>query len=721
MPTQATIAITPGAGQFLDAVSLVIGAQTVVRETMVIADPTNPTSLAGVTVGGALQVDGSATIQPVSIGSPVTVSQATAASLNATVVFPSAQHVIIDSGTIAANNNITQWNSISLGSPSAYGTGPGAVNVIGVNAFITNTVPISGTIAATQSGTWTVGISAAQTIAVTNAGTFAVQATLAAETTKVIGTVNQGTSPWVVSCPTDIEVVQDTAADLNATVVGTGTFVVQASITTLGQQLAAASVPVVLTAAQINTLTPLTTVAVTQSTSPWIVASNLTHNGAAPSTANLGVLPALANASAPTFTEGRQVLLSTDLSGNLRTTGTFTGTITGSVTGTLTNNNAAPSTNNLGVLGFLANAADPTFTEGDLVTGSATLSGYQRVILHAETTKVIGTINIAASQTVAVTNTGTFAVQATLSAETTKVIGTVNQGTSPWVVSNGGTFAVQAAGTLTNNNAAPSTNNIGALMILANAAAPTWTEGDLVLGSADLAGFLRTNVGKWAGTTLGAPSNFGTTPGAVAVPGVNSNLFIAGSAAINTGVTGEQKVGIAGAAGGTLDTTTAAATTPLNGLATLVGYIQAAPTPTTGQSVGTQADWNGSTFVKPIRRSQTVAQATTITNSSATTTILAADGTAGVFRDISNLMITVTPAATTDLAFTATLSDGTNSYIFDMDTGALATATADPTIINLSFNPPLPATSSATLWSLTLSINTVTVHVTVVAVRQKAS
>jgi hypothetical protein len=34
---------------------------------------------------------------------------------------------------------------------------------------------------------------------VTNAGTFAVQATLAAETTKVIGTVNQGTSPWVVS------------------------------------------------------------------------------------------------------------------------------------------------------------------------------------------------------------------------------------------------------------------------------------------------------------------------------------------------------------------------------------------------------------------------------------------------------------------------------------------------------------------------------------------
>lgn len=34
---------------------------------------------------------------------------------------------------------------------------------------------------------------------VKNSGTFAVQATLAAETTKVIGTVNQGTSPWVIS------------------------------------------------------------------------------------------------------------------------------------------------------------------------------------------------------------------------------------------------------------------------------------------------------------------------------------------------------------------------------------------------------------------------------------------------------------------------------------------------------------------------------------------
>lgn len=39
--------------------------------------------------------------------------------------------------------NHTQLNSVALGSPSAYGTSPGAVNVPGVNAFITNSPSVS--------------------------------------------------------------------------------------------------------------------------------------------------------------------------------------------------------------------------------------------------------------------------------------------------------------------------------------------------------------------------------------------------------------------------------------------------------------------------------------------------------------------------------------------------------------------------------------------------
>lgn len=54
------------------------------------------------------------------------------------------------------------------------------------------TQPVSGTVTVQQS-------TAANLLAqVSNNGTFPVQATLSAETTKVIGTVNQGTSPWVV-------------------------------------------------------------------------------------------------------------------------------------------------------------------------------------------------------------------------------------------------------------------------------------------------------------------------------------------------------------------------------------------------------------------------------------------------------------------------------------------------------------------------------------------
>ena len=219
---------------------------------------------------------------------------------------------------------------------------------------------VTGTIAATQSGTWTVGISAAQTIAVTNAGTFAVQATLAAETTKVIGTVNQGTSPWVIS----------------------GAVTTSGTVTAIG---------------------------------------TLTNNNAAPSTNNIGALVALANAAAPTNTEGDQTLLSVDLAGNIR---------------------------------------------------------------------------------------------ATLHAETTKVIGTVNQGTSPWVISGAVTTSgtVTAIGTLTNNNAAPSTTNVGVLPAIANAAAPTYTEGDQVLASVDLAGSLRTNTAEWGGTVVSAPTAASTPP-----------------------------------------------------------------------------------------------------------------------------------------------------------------------------------------------------------------
>lgn len=115
-------------------------------------------------------------------------------------------------------------------------------------------VPVTnvGTFAvqAAQSGTWTVGISAAQTIATTNAGTFAVQAAQSGAWNigNITGTVSLPTGAATSALQTTVNTTlgspfqaggsigntsfgatQATAANLNATVVGTGTFACQAT------------------------------------------------------------------------------------------------------------------------------------------------------------------------------------------------------------------------------------------------------------------------------------------------------------------------------------------------------------------------------------------------------------------------------------------------------------------------------------------------------------
>ena len=55
------------------------------------------------------------------------------------------------------------------------------------------------------------------------------------------------------------------------------------------------------------------------------------------------------------------------------------------------------------------------------VKNSGTFAVQSDTTLQAETTKVIGTVNVAAAQTIAVTNAGTFATQATLQAGTAEI------------------------------------------------------------------------------------------------------------------------------------------------------------------------------------------------------------------------------------------------------------------------------------------------------------
>lgn len=106
---------------------------------------------------------------------------------------------------------------------------------------------------------------------------------------------------------------------------------------------------------------------------PWLVKGTKSHNAAAPTSDNLGVLPAVANAAAPIYTEGRQVLLSTDLGGALRVTGPLTDAqlratpvpVSGTVTVTATNLDIRDLT-------FAADKVDVSGSTGVGVTGPLT-------------------------------------------------------------------------------------------------------------------------------------------------------------------------------------------------------------------------------------------------------------------------------------------------------------------------------------------------------------
>jgi len=173
-----------------------------------------------------------------------------------------------------------------------------------------------------------------------------------------------------------------------------------------GQGIMTASIPVVIASDQ-STLT---------------VSGNKTNNAAAPGATNIGALVALANAAAPSWTEGNEVLLSTDLSGNLRVTASGTSAVNisqvggASITlgqktmansfpvviasdqsvlttaGNLTNNTAAPAATNIGVLNARANAAVPSWTEGNQVLLSTDLTGNLRVTMASGTSQVVGNV-----------------------------------------------------------------------------------------------------------------------------------------------------------------------------------------------------------------------------------------------------------------------------------------------------------------------------------------
>ncbi len=162
------------------------------------------------------------------ITNPVAVTQSGPWSVGRTWTLDSSTDSVsaVQSGTWNIGTVSTITNPVTVNQGTSPWVITGSTTVSGTVTANQGTSPwvVSGTVAATQSGAWTTGrtwtlssgtdsIAAVQSgtwnigtvstitnpVSVINSGTFAVQATLSAETTKVIGTVNQGTSPWVVS------------------------------------------------------------------------------------------------------------------------------------------------------------------------------------------------------------------------------------------------------------------------------------------------------------------------------------------------------------------------------------------------------------------------------------------------------------------------------------------------------------------------------------------
>jgi hypothetical protein len=104
------------------------------------------------------------------------------------------------------------------------------------------------------------------------------------------------------------------------------------------------------------------------------------------------------------------------------------------------------------------------------------------------------------------------------------------------LVDGSGNVVTPGSGALTNNNAAPGTNNTGVLSALANAAVPSWSEGKQVLLSTDLSGNQRTTLG-----TLISGEDQGNN--ILRVGGKGSGWNITHAPAVNTKATISQAAG----------------------------------------------------------------------------------------------------------------------------------------------------------------------------------
>lgn len=270
------------------------------------------------------------------------------------------------------------------------------------------------------------------------------------------------------------------------------------------------------------------TVAVTQSTSPWVISNSGTFAVQAAQSGTWNITNISGTVSLPTGASTETTLAKLTQTQGSTTSGQSGPLIQGAVTtGAPVYTTAQTSPLSLDTAGNLR-------TTTTLGAGSAVIG---HVITDSgSTTVVTGSVTVAqaTASNLKVDLSGTGANTTAL-----KVDGSaVTQPVSGTVTANAGTGTFTVAGNKTNNNAAPGATNVGALVGIANAAAPTYTEGDQVLLSTDLAGNLR---------ITGSISVGGTTDEAAWTAGSSTftptgGVFNDTAAALTTGQQGTQRL-----------------------------------------------------------------------------------------------------------------------------------------------------------------------------------
>ena len=434
--------------------------------------------------------------------------------------------------------NETQLAGVALGAPSNYGTSPGAVAVQGVNAYVTNTVPVTLT-------------------STTITGTVA---------------VTQSTTPWVTN-------------------------MTQWGSTTLGTPTNFGTTPGAVIAGSVNASLFAGTTALSQTGGSLNV--NITGGGSSGTQYANGTAVATPTGTVAMGWDGANVrALSTTTAGALYTLG-LTNSNTSLATwtsGTALNTTAAvTNSSDYGTiaLGFLCNSG--TFStgvisfEGSLDNSNWTaLTGIQpngttsSTIILATSTYTVYVFHATpypffrVRLSTAITGTGQVTIESfaasNSSTEGVSVYGSVIVTNMPGATSPGGSApgsGLYILGSVTSAAPAYTTATVNALSLDTSGnlrtlavQSGTWNVGVtgtvavtqstspwvVSLTSTTVTNTVAVNETQINGVALGSPSNFGTSPGAISVQGVNASLFSGTTALTNTG--GSLNVNITGGSSG---------------------------------------------------------------------------------------------------------------------------------------------------------------------------